>query len=207
MPRSGRFHLRAFISIYLVVSGLVLALTGIVCYIKPPARVAVWIDWRFLGLEKGAWESLHTIFAFLFVAAAVTHVVLNWKAFWSYIRSRVGKGLNRRLELALATGLTLAFFGLTLAGVFPFGAFMRLGDRASEGWGRGDATPPIARIERYSLATFCRLLELDLDSTVAELRAAGLTGVDPAAPVRDIATTNRIPPREIGRILNVEIVK
>ncbi len=206
MSRSGRFHLRAFISIYLVASGLVLALTGVVCYIKPSGRVASWIDWSFLGLDKGAWEALHTVFAFLFAAAAVIHVILNWKAFWNYIRSRVERGLDRRLELALATGLTLIVLGLTLGGIFPCGTFMRLGEAASDGWGRGDATPPIARVERYSLATFCRLLELDLDTAIAELRSAGLTGVDPEVTVRDLAAANTIAPQRIGRILDVEIV-
>lgn len=207
MPRQGRFHLRAFISIYLVTSGLVLAITGIVCYIKPAGRVASWIDWRLLGLDKGAWEAVHTIFAFLFVAAAVIHVILNWKVFWNYIRSRVEKGLNRRFELGLATGLTVLFFVLTLAGAFPFGTFMNLGEQASDGWGRGDRTPPIARIERYSLATFCRLLELDLDRTLTHLASAGLTGAAPDVTVRDLAADNGIPPREIGQLLAVEIVR
>jgi len=207
MSRSRRFHLRAFISMYLVASGLVLAVTGIVCYIKPAGRVASWIDWRLFGLDKGAWEAVHTIFAFLFVAAAVIHVILNWKPFWNYIRSRVEKGLNRRFELGLATGLTVLFLVFTLAGVFPFGTFMTLGEKASDGWGRGDATPPIARIEKYPLATFCRLLELDLDTTLERLHAAGFTGAAPGVIVGHLAEDSGVPPRELGRLLGVEIVR
>ena len=109
--------------------------------------------------------------------------------------------------LSLALGLTLVFALLTLAGSFPFRSVMQLGDLASDGWGRGDGTPPIARVERYSLATFCRLLELDLDESIVKLEAAGISGVAPAVVVSDLATGNDLAPREIGRILEVEIVR
>lgn len=202
-----RFHIQAFISIYMVVSGLVLALTGIVCYIKPPARIANWISWRFLGFTKGEWEAVHTVFAFLFVIAAIIHIYLNWNTLWGYIRTRVEAGLNRKLELSLALVLTLTFFILTRAGIFPFGTVTRLGENLSNSWGTHGRIPPIPRVETYSLRTLCRLLELDLEEAMKKLRSEGLTAVDSLTTVSDIARENDIPPIEIGRILEVEVVR
>jgi hypothetical protein len=207
MARRRGFRFRVFTAVFLAAGGTVLALTGIVCYIKPPTRVAVWIGWRFLGVEMGTWEALHTVFALLFVLAAVTHVVLNRKALWNYLRGRLEAGRAHRRETATAILFAVVFVLLTFLGTFPVQPIMTFRDRITEGWGKGDGTPPIARIERYSLDTFCRLLELDLERTIARLEAAGYRGVAPHTKVRDIAALNGVPPREIGRLLSVRVVE
>jgi hypothetical protein len=207
MARRKGFRFRAFTAIFLAAGGTVLAMTGIVCYIKPPTRVANWIGWRFLGLDMGTWESLHTVFALIFVAAAVVHVVYNRKALWNYLLGRLEAGRAHRREAATALLLAGVIGLLTVLGTFPVEPIMTLRDRVTEGWGKGDGTPPIARIERYSLDTFCRLLELDLDRSIVRLEAAGYRGVDPNAEVRAIAALNGVPPREIGRLLSVAVVE
>ncbi|MFC1529196.1 DUF4405 domain-containing protein [Gemmatimonadota bacterium] len=201
MAAGKRFQLRVFTSLSLVTTGLVLACTGAICYLKPPSRIAEWIGWRFLGLEKGTWEALHTIFAWLFVMAALTHVIYNRKALWKQMRVRLEKGREHWRELTAAVGLTMAFILVTLLNIFPAGPIITLSDRLSEGWGREGNTPPIARIEKFSLETYCRLLEIDLQGAMRELRTAGLTSVSSDTPVREIAVANEIAPIEIGRML------
>ena len=207
MTRPNKFRLRVFTAVLLAVGGTILALTGIICYIKPPTRVAVWIGWRFLGLDMATWEALHSVFALLFVLATMTHVILNRKALWNYLRGRLEIGRSHRRETASALFLAGVFLLLTIIGTFPVKPFMTFRDRITEGWGKGDGTPPIARIERYSLDTFCRLLELDMDRAIARLEAAGYRGVAPNTKVRDIAAFNNVPPREIGRLLSVSVVE
>ena len=66
--------------------------------------------------------------------------------------------------------------------------------------------PPIARVEVYPLATFCRFLELDLYETMELLKEEGFEGVDAMTTLRDIAQTNGVPPIEIGRLLETQTV-
>jgi len=190
MAAGKRFQSRVFTSLSLVTTGLVLACTGTICYLKPPSRIAEWIGWQFLGLEKSAWEALHTIFAWLFVVAALIHITYNRKALWKQMKVRLEKGREHWRELTAAVTLTVAFILVTLLNVFPASPIIALSDELSEGWGREGKTPPIARIEQFSLDTYCRLLEIDLQGAMRELQAAGLTGVSSDTPVREIARTN-----------------
>jgi len=201
MAARKRFQPRVFTSLSLASTGLVLACTGAICYLKPPSRIAEWIGWQFMGLEKSTWEALHTIFAWLFVVAALTHVIYNRKTLWRNMSVRLEKGREHWRELTAALGLTMAFILVTLLNIFPASPIITLSDRLSEGWGKDGKTPPIARIESFPLGTFCRLLEIDLQRAMRELRAAGFTGVTSDTPVRDIARTNEIAPIEISRML------
>ncbi|MFC1499444.1 DUF4405 domain-containing protein [Candidatus Zixiibacteriota bacterium] len=206
MVSGKRFQTRVFTALSLTATGLVLAITGIVCYLKPPSRVAVWIGWRFLGLEKSSWEALHTIFAMLFVMAAVTHVTYNRRALWAYMRLRLEQGRKHWRELTAASGLTAAFILITLLNIFPASPIMNLGDRLSEGWGADNKAPAIARIEKFPLATYCRLMEIDLTIAMDQLEAAGYEGVTPETLVRDIAHSNGVPPIVIGRLLDTWVM-
>ena len=201
MAAGKRFQPRIFTTLSLAAIGLVLALTGIVCYLKPPSRIAEWIGWRFLGLEKSAWEAFHTVFALLFVTVALAHVIYNRRALWAFLRLRLEQGRGHWRELTAALGLTTAFILIVLLNIFPAGPIVDLSDRLSEGWGKDSKAPAIARIEKFPLATYCRLMEIDLTAAMHRLEAAGLEGIFPETPVRDIARTNGLPPIEIGRLL------
>ncbi|MFC1629024.1 DUF4405 domain-containing protein [Gemmatimonadota bacterium] len=206
MVSGKRFKPRIFTALALSTTGLVLAFTGIICYLKPPSRIAAWIGWRFLGLEKSAWEALHTVFALLFVIAALTHVTYNRKALWAYMRLRLKQGRQHWRELAAASGITAAFVLITLLNIFPVKPIMDLGDRLSEGWGADNKTPAISRIETFPLVTYCRLMEIDLATAMHQLALAGYEGVSPETTVSDIARTNGVPPIEIGRLLETWVV-
>jgi len=206
MASNKRFQLRPFTSLFMVFSGIVLALAGIVCYLKPPTRIAEWIDWRFLLLDRSTWEALHTVFAIIFVIAGAMHITLNFRVLLAYVRKSVKAGQQRRRELILAITFSLVFIVLTIFNAFPSKPIMLLGDHLSESWGANGRTPPIARIEVYPLTTFCRFLEIDLYETMERLKAEGFEGVDAATTLRDIARINGVSPIEIGRLLETQTV-
>ncbi len=201
MVSGKRFQPRVFTALSLFATGLILAFTGIICYLKPPSRIAEWINWRFLGLEKHFWEALHTVFALLFVITALTHIIYNRRALRAYMRLRMEQGRQYWRELTAAFGITAALILITLLNIFPTATIMDLGDRLSEGWGKNHQAPAIARMEKFPLVTYCRLMELDLPTAMRQLVEAGFEGVSPDAPVRDIAHANGVAPIEIGRIL------
>ncbi|MBY6201648.1 DUF4405 domain-containing protein [Maritalea mobilis] len=73
-PFSGRAAALFGVSL----SVLVAALSGIAMYIAPQGRLASAIDWHWVGLTRGQWETLHTTTSLLFVGFVVWH-------FWVHI--------------------------------------------------------------------------------------------------------------------------
>lgn len=116
-----RFHGRAFVTFYVTLSFLVLAVSGIVLYVAPPGRVANWSRWTIGSLDRHGWQAVHTVFALLFVLAGAFHLWFNWRTFWHLLRSRLGQGLLVKRELVLAAAAVAAVAGLTLADLPPFG--------------------------------------------------------------------------------------
>ncbi len=70
---------RAFTSLSSLVSFILLLFTGIILYIQPHGRVAYWIKWNFLGLEKDQWGNIHIFSGLLFLVAGGFHLYYNWK--------------------------------------------------------------------------------------------------------------------------------
>lgn len=50
--RRGRFSWRAFVSLYITWSALILLISGVILYIAPAGRIAKWTHISLLGLEK-----------------------------------------------------------------------------------------------------------------------------------------------------------
>ena len=60
------FRTRAFISLVLTFSALVMLVSGLVLYVMPEGRIAYWNDWRLLALDKEQWGAIHTLTSLLF---------------------------------------------------------------------------------------------------------------------------------------------
>ena len=56
------FSWKPFTSFFILLSFVVLLLSGVVLYVAPPGRIANWTQWQF-GLDKEQWQALHTVFA------------------------------------------------------------------------------------------------------------------------------------------------
>jgi len=146
------FSWRAFISLGLFVSFLMLIVSGIVLYLAPPGRVANWTDWQLLGLSKQAWQNQHTIFSFTFALLSIFHLFsINWKAFWSYIAAKTHAGLGKPFEI-FSILLLAMFFGIgTFMQIQPFSAVIDFGKSLSESWEEPQSQPPIPHTERMTL--------------------------------------------------------
>ena len=69
---------RAFTSLLSLVSFIILSLTGIILYVEPHGRVAYWTKWRFLGLEKDQFGSIHVLASLLFLIAGGFHLYFQY---------------------------------------------------------------------------------------------------------------------------------
>jgi len=134
MKREKKFKLRPFVSLFTALSFIHLIITSVVLYIVPPGRFANYANWKLLGITKGGWEAQHIIMGFLFVGFAVIHLILNWKVFKNYIRSKVKKAVNRTWELIAAVVLVVFISLGTVYNLAPFSSVMNLGDNLSNSW-------------------------------------------------------------------------
>jgi membrane protease YdiL (CAAX protease family) len=105
--------LRGFVSVVLMFSFLALALTGIV-FLVGLAEKGFW------GLDKEGWETMHINGSLLVLVAAVTHIVLNWKAFWGYLKKKGAEGLKLHWSVLVAIALVVIVMAATALSIPPF---------------------------------------------------------------------------------------
>ena len=114
------FKTRGFVSITLVLSFIIISLSGVVLFIMPHGRVAYWINWKIAGLSKDDWDSVHTIIGFVFMLTVVIHLFYNWTTFVNYLKNKVQKGLRLKKELVASVILSGIIIVGTLWDIPPF---------------------------------------------------------------------------------------
>lgn len=193
----ARFQWRAFVTLFVTLSFVLLATSGIVLYVAPPGRVAHWSLWTIAGLDKEGWQGIHTIFAFLFVLAGAFHLYFNWRIFWSYLRSRLAVGIRMKRELALAASLVVAISTLTVAGTPPFATVMNLGERVRQGWSVEGSEPPVPHAEILTLDRLAAITQMPLERVLANLEDAGVDGAKPQTTIAALASAHDLTPEQV----------
>lgn len=201
------FIWRKYVSIGLALSFVMISLSGIVLYIAPAGSIARWIKWIMIGFERAQWETIHTIFSFLFIIFGVIHLFnLNWKAFLSYFINGVNSYARSRKE-AVAAVLTIALvFIFTVYKLPPFYSVMELGNRISDSWSEKVGKPPVAGLEDMTLAEISDIFYAsDLKQVEHLVKSAGFVIPSGNKTLREIAEANRVSPLEIFRSLKTGI--
>ena len=146
------FKWRSFISFGMFFSFLIMGISGLILYIAPPGRVFRWTDWHFLWIDLSQWQALHTLFSYLFLGFAISHVFsMNWKILFSYFTRKTQERLRRKKELISSSIVILLFVFGTLFNVPPFQSIMDLGGWASSTWGENIDYPPVAHAEEMTI--------------------------------------------------------
>ncbi len=187
------FNWRVFISFGLFIALVMMLISGVILYISPPGRVANWTDWRMIGLTKRGWQHQHIIFGFAFLILSLFHLfVINWKAFFSYLKSKTTEGLKSPGEL-LTIILLSVFFGIgTYYGIQPFLAVIKFGDAISGSWERQEKQAPVPHAELMTLTQLAEQPGLGGDPAAlkAKLEKAGLKVTSLDQTLAEIATSN-----------------
>jgi hypothetical protein len=194
------FYWRAFVTFYIVFSFIVIALSGMVLYIAPPGRIVNWSTWTFVLLEKANWQAVHTIFAFLFVVATGFHIYFNWRVIVAYLKSKLGEGIRRRRELALASVLGLAILSFTLGSVPPFGTVMSFGDDVKNSWATAETEPPVPHAELWTLAKLTETTKVPFEQALSNLKQAGIVPASSEVTLADLAKQHDLTPQEVYNI-------
>ena len=196
-----KFNFRAFTSLLLLWTFAFQVVTGIVLYIVPPGRIANWTNWTLLGIEKSGWESLHTIFGYLFIIFGIFHVIYNWNPIVVYIKGRIKKGFKLRTELILSFLLISVFTAGILINTIPFKSIMDFGDKLKNSWSESKNEPVISHLELKSFEDFTKTIGIDLDKAKKILAEKGIVVSDVSEKLIDIATRNDTSPSSIYEML------
>ncbi|MCK4342142.1 MAG: DUF4405 domain-containing protein [Phycisphaerae bacterium] len=198
--RSGTFSGRGFTSVATTLCFVALAVTGVVLFVTPPGRVAYWTDWRLFGLTKDNWSALHIWFALLFLIAAGFHIWLNWRPLLGYFKSRVTRRFALRWEWTLALILCGVVAVGTLAEFPPFPSLIAWNEAIKGSWEKSDERAPIPHAELLSLRELAGKADLDLETMMVRLKAAGIAVESPVSIVRDLAHEHGITPVQLYNI-------
>jgi Domain of unknown function (DUF4405) len=175
------FHWRSFISLLTTLIFLVMIFTSLAVYIDPSGRIAMWIDWRFLGLDKEAWSSLHTIIGTAFLVVGFIHVLYNWKPLKAYVVEHAHGLAQVRLREGVAAGAASVMILVgSVAGWPPFVYLDDLTTTLEARWAAiPGSEPPLPHAESLSIEALGKLLDFDPARAVASLAKDGIAGVDP----------------------------
>ena len=204
-----RFSWRAFTSVLLFWTGLVMAVSGIVLFIAPSGRVARAAVWTLWGLDKDGWGAVHTILSFLFTIFAVIHVALNWKPLVSYLKDRVTRTIKLRREWAGATLASILVCALTILAVPPFQSIMDLGDGIKEGWETRllQGSDILPHTEGFTVEEFAANYRVDPVAVRRALKELGLEEITAETTFGDLAASLNRTPLELYRQVSARVAQ
>ena len=127
-PVAKPFHKRGWVVFMVGLSASVLLISGIVLFIAPSGRIANTTQWALLWLDKDGWVNLHNVFAILFVAVLIWHLVFNWRPLSNYVVSRATHHLNLKREMLAAVAVLLVLVVLVAQNLPPVDALTDLSD-------------------------------------------------------------------------------
>jgi len=195
--RKDGFYWRAFVTFYVIFSFVVIAASGLVLFISPPGRVANWSQWRFGALTKADWQAVHTVFTLLFLGAVAFHIYFNWRVILNYIRLKVGEGLHRGRELAVASAVGVGVLVLTIVGIPPFSTVMSFGETVKNSWSDPATEPPVPHAELWTVAKFAESTKITVDQAMDNLRQANMAAPGPDVTLQVLAATYKVTPRQV----------
>jgi len=183
-------------------SFLVLTVTGLVLYVVPQGRVAYWVHWSLLGLEKEQWGWIHMMFGGVFIVTGVLHLYFNWKPFKKYLAGRVQGHFQVKRELVISLLLTGLIIFLSIFNLPPASWVFDLNEEIKGAWVTSpELEPPFGHAEEASLAGIARRMDIDLQKALAALEAEGIRFDSERDSLERIARSNGITPMAVYAVM------
>jgi hypothetical protein len=194
----GNFNFRAWTSLILVWTFVLLIISGTVLFVSPAGRISNWTDWRMATLTKAQWQSVHTLAAVAFLTGGLFHLLkFNWKVFRAYATKKGDSGWRYGRELAASIVLVAAVATGTIVGIPPFSSLMAAGETIKNSWSTAESEPPVPHLELLTMRQLSERLRIEPAALSSHLNRKGLTltGVDQS--LADVAKRNNLSPREV----------
>lgn len=197
---ASRFQWRVLATLSVAIGFTLLAASGLALYVAPAGRIANWTGWTLLALTRAQWQALHVVFGILVAVVGAVHLYFNWRVLLFYLRSKARRGIHRRRELALASGLAAVLAVMAAAGVPPVSLVAGGREALSEWWSTSEAERPIPDMERLTVAEVAETLKIAPEEALARLERAGIR-TDAAAPLERVASARGSTPAEVYRLV------
>ena len=199
-----KFSWKVFISISLFFSFFIIFFTGSILYLSPAGRVAHWVNWKFIGLTKEQWQSVHTVFSYLFAILSIFHLFfMNWKAFWSYIKSKVSKGVNKKREFYYSSIATILVFIAILFKIPPFSTIMDFGEYLTASWEKIEEQAPVPHAEKLTIPLLMEQIDgVSTEQAINRLRNNKIEVNDLSMTLEEIGKLYSISPIKIYKIIS-----
>jgi hypothetical protein len=186
---------RVFTSLLSLVSFLVLSITGIILYLTPQGRVAYWVDWHLLGLDKTQWGNIHVLGALLFIISGIFHIYYNWKPLVNYLSSKAAAGFKYKKELGISGVIFLWMLVSGISSLPPLSYVLDWSEQIKDAWiVSEDYEPPFGHAEQVSLQNFIKKQNIPAEKALDALNRAGIKAEDLTKSVGAIAAENGVSP-------------
>jgi hypothetical protein len=197
----GKFNFRAWTSLILVWTFVLLIISGTVLFISPAGRISNWTNWRLAALTKTQWQAVHTLTAIAFLTGGLFHLLkFNWKVFLAYARKKSNTGWQYRNELVSSVVLVAVVMSGTVMGIPPFSSVMDAGESAKNSWSTQENEPPVPHLELLTVRQISERLQVQPDLLLSRLSQQGLvlTGVEQT--LADAAKKNGRSPQQVYNV-------
>ena len=203
---NNKFSWQSFISIGLLLSFIIMLVSGIILYVAPEGSLSRWIDWSVFSLNKKQWEHQHTIFSYLFILFSIFHIFkINWGLLLSYFAPEK-LNLSNLKEILIAFVITVLVFLGTLYNANPFQFIIKVGNSISNNHSLNVDIPNIPEAERLSLKDFSeKVLVVSYEEVYNTLTNIEFESIDENIIVSEFCKKNKITPQELYKILKREL--
>jgi len=195
------FSLRKIVSLTALLTFIIVVYTGVMLFFAPEGRVAYWVDWQMLGLNKTQYSEVHTVVCFLFLIVSLLHIYLNWKSIVYYLKNKMKKIVIFTPNFVVALCITFIFLMGGLYKFVPFENFLNIGTNAKEYWAKTYGEPPFGHAELVGLKSFCDKMNIDYTEATKLLKENGITVKEENETLLDIAERADKTPAEIYKII------
>ena len=207
MEKQNKFSFRAFVSVTTTISFLALLITGVILFITPTGRVAHWVNWRIIGLDKDQWGAIHICFGALFLLVSAFHIYFNIKPLLSYFKNKTTKSFAARKEWIISSIICAFVLVGTIHEIPPFSSLITLNGNIKDSWDRSITAPPVPHAESLSLKQLAKKSEFELDEMMTNLELAGITVESTDVILGELAEEFGMSPKELFSIASGKTTK
>jgi hypothetical protein len=159
--------------------------------------VAYWSDWRLLGLSKTDWGNIHINLGLLLLLSIGFHIYYNWKPIMAYLKNKTRQLIIFTPDFNVALSVVFIFIVGTYFLVPPFSWVLGLSTSVKDAAALKYGEPPYGHAELSTLESFATKMNLDLNQSLANMRAAGIRFKETDQTLLDIANQNRLTPQQV----------
>jgi energy-coupling factor transporter transmembrane protein EcfT len=186
-------------SLSLLLSFLIVLLSTIVLYIAPPGFYSRWGGWEFLFIGRDLWRALHIVIGFVFLIFLFIHMAYNFKLIVKYIKKAGSNFISKEMAAAVII-IGVSSIG-TAYDIQPFKGVMDLSSKLKMSWVKKYEAMPFRNAESSTLEVLARKTNKNIEDVKKLLEVKGFKNIDSRNTLLDIASSNKISPNDVYRII------